>query len=455
MTDKATKLCPDLVYRFLQWFALFFTILAFFVDSIFEIWNGMKAIAISPSNLLTDYFEIGGLGATLLNAGLLTFLSLFILRKHEHHFSPNTVLTIMLLAGYAFWGKNLFNSLPIMVGLVTYLKKEHDESQIDIAAGLLGTALAPAVSIVFFYSDSWSMKTMALLLGFLIGYTIVPIFKKVRDYTKGLNLYNMGFAAGVASIGVNFIVKRMLNIPVPLSKSEALHGNEIFYVLVTLFMVIFLYGVYIFFAHHFMGIKKGKVIIGFNHHRFSLKDTMRIFRFSIYGWLGILIVRLFEGQLNGPVAGTILIFSGFSMYHFHFKDYFFPAIGVVASYALFYPEASITTKLIAVLFVSTMAPFSKKYGILLGFFSGLFFPIISRQLYVLHDGINLYNSGFAGGVTAIVLSFIYLQIQRIPLLNKLLEQKYPAWNAKFFKKGVIYLKKIPLNHRIEIVPNKP
>ncbi|MGX7195993.1 DUF1576 domain-containing protein [Enterococcus olivae] len=451
MVHTHSRLCPDLVYRFLQLFALFLTISAFLIDSISEIWQGLEAIIVSPSNLTTDYIELGGLGATLLNSGILTFLSLFMLRRHEHYFSPNTVLTVMLLAGYSFWGKNLFNAAPIFIGLSVYLKQKGDDSQTDIAAGMLGTALAPAVSLVFFYSDDWQMKGIALLLGFLIGYTIVPVFKKVQNFTRGLNLYNMGFAAGVLSIAVNIVVTKLLGVPVPWVRSEVQHDKEIFYLLLALFAAAGLYGIYIFFKYHFVSVQRHKLVVTCIHQRFALRDTSRIFKFSIYGFIGLGIVELFHGQLNGPVAGTILIFTGFSMYYYHFGQYLAPALGVMLSYVLFFPDAGVSERLIAVLFVSTMAPFTKKYGILLGFLSGMLFPAVSRQLNILHDGINLYNSGFAGGVTAILMYGVRREVKRIPFLRKIFFGLLPYTYQKQQRRLKQWFRRKFLKNSIEII----
>lgn len=66
----------------------------------------MQHIVRSPSNLITDYVHIAGVGSAFLNSGLLTLSSLFLLRKHKHHFCSLTVSVIMMLSGFSFLEKH-------------------------------------------------------------------------------------------------------------------------------------------------------------------------------------------------------------------------------------------------------------------------------------------------------------------------------------------------------------
>ncbi len=67
-------------YAHMAMFFSFLAIASFFFGSPAQIAAGIRRILFSPSNLLTDYMEIAGLGAALFNSGLVGLLSLLLLR---------------------------------------------------------------------------------------------------------------------------------------------------------------------------------------------------------------------------------------------------------------------------------------------------------------------------------------------------------------------------------------
>ena len=58
---------------------LFFIVFAFCLDSPSEIFHGLKSIILSSDILITDYMEVGGIGAALVNAALTLPADLFLL----------------------------------------------------------------------------------------------------------------------------------------------------------------------------------------------------------------------------------------------------------------------------------------------------------------------------------------------------------------------------------------
>ena len=68
-------------YIFLLGFALILLALAFVFNSPRELLTGSIKILCSPANLLTDYFLLANVGSALLNASLMTLLSV---GTHRH-----------------------------------------------------------------------------------------------------------------------------------------------------------------------------------------------------------------------------------------------------------------------------------------------------------------------------------------------------------------------------------
>ena len=55
---------------------------------------------------------------------------------------------------------------------------------------------------------------------------------------------------------------------------------------------------------------------------------------------------------------------------------------------------------LAVLFASTLAPIAGEYGAVAGFSVGMLHLVLVQIVGGLHGGLDLYNNGFAGGLSA-------------------------------------------------------
>ena len=101
-----------------------FSVLAMSVGLLFdspkEILEGYFNILKSPSHLLTDYMAVGGIGATFLNAGLLMLLASFVLWRRQQLLTGPIIAALFTLFGFSLFGKNLFNTIPITLGVYLY-----------------------------------------------------------------------------------------------------------------------------------------------------------------------------------------------------------------------------------------------------------------------------------------------------------------------------------------------
>lgn len=163
---------PVVMERIKYMIALFFSFtlvgLALHFNTLEEIWQGSLKILISPANLVTDYFELANVGAAFINAALMIIKSLFIIRSTKVALSGPLLAAIFTIAGFSLFGKNLFNSIPIILGVFLYAKLTRTPFKNYLLSALYGTALGPLVSEVafnsgfsfftgiFFRMDSWS-----------------------------------------------------------------------------------------------------------------------------------------------------------------------------------------------------------------------------------------------------------------------------------------------------------
>lgn len=390
----------NFIFIFLLSFGLAITFSAFFLASPQALLSGMRQIIYTPSNLITDYVQVAGVGPTFLNSGLLTLSSLFILRKHRHHFCSLTVSIIMMLAGFSFFGKNIVNSAPIVLGSLIFLKIHHSKRQDLLVMGLLSTCLSPIVSTIYCAPNHFfvSNKLLSLIVGLLIGYMSLPIFEFFKDHTKELNLYNMGFSAGVIGIIGNLTTRNILAIEMVPHTLSFEHHRSLLYFLIALFTIPIL--------TNFCFYK-----LSTNYSKYLL-DLKKIFRFSLHGFLGVFVALILNVPLSGSLVGAILTFAGFSMYNFKLRYFLFPALGVLLASQFIYHDTATTNNIVIFLFASTLSPMTRKHGLLAGTLAGFLFSMITRNSQYLTAGINLYHCGFAGGVTVLLLDSIRILFYR-------------------------------------------
>lgn len=66
--------------------------------------KGLYTIIVDPDLLITDYIGVGGLGASFVNSGLLTLVSIYILYRLKVKVTGATISTIWLMSGFALFG---------------------------------------------------------------------------------------------------------------------------------------------------------------------------------------------------------------------------------------------------------------------------------------------------------------------------------------------------------------
>ncbi|HHF09411.1 MAG TPA: DUF1576 domain-containing protein, partial [Candidatus Atribacteria bacterium] len=89
--------------------------------------TGLLRILSHPGILVSDYFGIGGTGAALLNAYLIGIIGWALLWKFVPRLQGEHIAAWCTMVGFAFFGKNLLNTLPILFGcyLFSFLSKRH------------------------------------------------------------------------------------------------------------------------------------------------------------------------------------------------------------------------------------------------------------------------------------------------------------------------------------------
>ena len=168
----------------------FFIFVAFLLDSPKEIFQGLKQIILSPDILISDYVEIGGISASLLNSALTSMLSLFLLVFIGVKPNGATIMSLWLMTGFAFFGKNILNIWPIIIGVFLYSRYQKEPFLNYSLVALLSTTLAPTVSQLSF--TSYFSTSLGIVLGYVIGiltgFILAPIASHCIKAHNGYNL---------------------------------------------------------------------------------------------------------------------------------------------------------------------------------------------------------------------------------------------------------------------------
>lgn len=180
-------------------FSLGLILIGLGLDEPRRILPGLWRIVTMQDLLITDYIRIAGAGAAFVNAGLVTLVSIWILCLSKDPFNGFTIVEMGLMAGFALFGKNLFNIWPIIFGTYLYARYQKEPFSKYASVALLATSLAPLVSYMALGS-SYASIPLGLLSGVAVGFFLPPLSAYTYKIQNGMNLYNMGFACGLLAI---------------------------------------------------------------------------------------------------------------------------------------------------------------------------------------------------------------------------------------------------------------
>lgn len=189
-------------YYFLIGYCLILILIGVFSEPLSFLWSGMLRILTSPSNLLTDYIELGTFGSAFVNSGLLTLISVLLAKKENIPINGPMIAALFTVSGCSFFGKNMYNSIPIIVGGLFYANIVKKPFSQFIVVSLFGSALSPIISYLTFGISLPLMFSIPLgcSVGIFIGLILPPLASHILTFHKGFSLYNVGFTSGLIAM---------------------------------------------------------------------------------------------------------------------------------------------------------------------------------------------------------------------------------------------------------------
>ena len=163
----------------------------------------------SPSKLVTDYFELGGIGATFLNAalcGLACNIAMILVRATP---DAKVLAGYFLVIAHCFYGLNFINMWPSFFGIAVYCAVMKKSYRDRLYLSMFATSLGPFISdFLFRYTQGDSFDAehptvnlwgilLSLVFGIASGFIIPAILPGTTSMHKGFNLFKAGLAIGL------------------------------------------------------------------------------------------------------------------------------------------------------------------------------------------------------------------------------------------------------------------
>lgn len=405
MPRSTTHRLDKIPYGLLYAYVLALLVVSFLFEPPLEVLKGFVDIQFEPDNLITDYFQTAGIGAAFFNSAISTLFTVLLIHRSKSPISGPLFAAIFTVSGFAFFGKNIYNSIPITAGAFIYARSQGVSPRSVILAAIFGTSLGPLVSqVAFGYSiPLYASIPLSILAGNLVGYLLPPLAHQFIRFHQGFNLYNIGFTAGILGMVVTSVF-RMFNVKVE-PAYHVYEGPDFSFYLILGLICIALMG---------WGAYKKK----------SLQDLQDILRapgalvsdfvteygagasminVGLSGLLCLSYLYFIDGTLNGPAIGGVLTVMGFSTYGKHVRNILPIFIGVSLAMAVNVFDFSATESILTLLFATTLAPIAGYYGFFFGILAGFLHTSVVANIGFVHGGLNLYNNGFSGGFIAAVL----------------------------------------------------
>ncbi|MDR0469994.1 MAG: DUF1576 domain-containing protein, partial [Peptococcaceae bacterium] len=270
----------------------------------------------SRSVLVTDYIALAGISAALLNAAISGFFYLFLLIATKTVYTGNLFAALFVTIGFSFFGKNMFNTLPMLFGVFIYEKVKKEKLTNFFIIAMFSGTIAPIVSEIAFLNGSTSLLKIcvAYAVGFFVGFIFPVVAESSKRMHRGYCLYNGGIAGGFISI---FLVGLLRSIGInvlPENYWDTSHTMPLAALLYVLGTALIVYGIIA--ETPSKAFAKSKQFLGEKDIRD--KDYLVEYGNTCYINVGVMcivftsVVLLLKIPINGPTMGGILTVTGFA-----------------------------------------------------------------------------------------------------------------------------------------------
>lgn len=409
------------------WF-LFFLFLSFFIEPLIslsagtgfimnpaeQVFKGYLAIIQSSSILVTDYVYIAGLGATFFNVATILIINLLLIKGLKIQITGPVFAGVMMICGFSFFGKNIFNTIPIYFGIYLFSLFKKIPYKNFIITILFSTGISPLVSYCFFgFRLAYYISIpLGIVCGIVAGFLLPAFSSHTVVFHEGFNLYNVGFALGIIS-AVFYGIFTLADMNVQTVLLYDYSTTKTFYIILPVMSVIsMVIGIClnpkkIFPSYLAMTKTSGRLVSDYVR-QFGIEAVL--FNFGTIGLSLFVICVSFQVPMNGVIFGSIVSILGFSGFGLHLKNVLPIWIGaglmiyiwmLVRNYYVLQMSS-----IMAFIFASGLAPICGKYGIVYGLAAGMLHIVLTPIMLYFQGGFDLYNNGLSAGFEAAILNVV-------------------------------------------------
>ncbi len=402
-------------YILIGLFLLIATALGMIEQGVGETFSSFITIQSVPGRLIQDYTTFG-VGGALLNASLVALMGLLVVRFSSVSLAGPTIAAVFTMFGFGLFGKSVLNSGWIILGVYIASKMAGKSLGAYSLIALFGTALGPLVTYVMFDLGLpyWISLPLGALSGILAGIILPSIAGQMLSLHQGYSLYNMGFTCGFLGLFAAALFKATGHM----EPTELVWNTQTSFALQILVPVIsvlsILYG--FIFSHRPMKRTIGEVLGIQNQSGRLPSDFFDLVEESESPWVnmgllglaGYLLVIVTGSEVNGPILAGLATMMGFGLFGKTLKNSYPVILGVIAAALIFGKPLTNPSVILAILFSTTLAPIAGQFGVIIGIISGFIHLTMVETTGSWHGGFDLYNNGFAGGLTAtLVITVIH------------------------------------------------
>lgn len=409
----------------------------------FSILSHLGKIVLLPSKLVTDYFEVGSLGAAYLNASLCGFAAILPVIILKAEAGAPVMMGYFLVIAHGFYGKNILNIWPVAIGTAIGLVLRGKKLKNNLHLCMLASCFAPLVSeLLFRYDiDGFNLENpkttvfsvcITVIASIVIGFIFPMVLDFAKKLHRGYNLYNAGVGGGIIGIVIYVFafVLRDKHMITNISLHNPLYeeiGRSYFEFVNAVDIIIFLsallFGWYLnnksFYGYKILLENSTEEL---NADRYGMIPCL--INIGFYGFFILAVYDLFilcGGQngvgFTGPTTGVVFAALTFSCHAQTPRNTWPIVVGYVVysvAYLLLAGEWNLATQgmLNSLAFATGLCPVVKRHNVLWGVAGGFGCAAICKYTAKLHGGLMIYNGGFNAGIIAIILSAVLLIVER-------------------------------------------
>lgn len=433
---------------FIKAICLFFTLSFFaasfcatiYLDLWGSVWKDWFVILTSPSPLITDYFRLGNLASTFLNAGMCGLSCCIMMIALKTECRPSMMAGFFLVIAHCFYGLNFINMWPPILGILLFTKVFGVGFRFNLDMAMFSTAFGPFISELLFRYHVWDYyladKIQISVLGFILviifsvflGFAIPAMLPGALKLHKGFNLYNGGLAFGLLGLFLYAFMYKTVGIQPPESYEPVnalytMHGNSYGIFVISYFIIVFsclLFIGWLLNGRTFCGYGELLKSDGHTADFFAEFDAQRVlinigfYGFTVLAYFVLSILLTDGAGFTGPTTGVILAAMTFSAQGQHpanvwpiFAGYTLLSLFVIMHCALsgLAVPWTLSTQgyLNGAAFATGLCPIAGRYGRRYGVLAGMMGAVICTSTSTMHGGFMLYNGGLTAGITALIL----------------------------------------------------